>query len=318
MINIKKNISFLTSFIVVIMTVTLLCGCDQPSQLSRMAENNNTQIWNRISKNNAITKQAKQTKTHNHPHIQKFITQFSSSEKKLHHISMQASPYLYYIVEQLEKRNMPTELALLPMIESNFKPQATSNKGAAGLWQFIPGTGRQYGLQQNAWYDARRDVKASTSAALDYLEYLHEEFDNDWMLALAAYNAGEGTVHRAIRRNQKAGKETHFWALKLPKETLAYVPKFLALSEVINNPKKHEVSLPELENKPYFAPVNVDKQLTFTQVAKLADIHLNEVKQLNAGYKKASLHPKKGHKELLLPIENIQTFEHNLSKKRTK
>lgn len=313
--TINKIASYITNSVIIFsaILILLLTGCQQSNQTTTANKNKETQIWSRLRSNNAISKQAKQKKADTHQNVQKFVAEFSNSEEKLHYISKQASPYLYYIIEQLEKRNMPAELALLPMIESNFQPQATSNRGAAGLWQFIPGTGRQYGLLQNAWYDGRRDVKASTEAALDYLKYLHEEFDNDWMLALAAYNAGEGTVHRAIDRNQKAGKPTHFAALRLPKETQLYVPKFLALAEVISNPEKHAVSLPAIENKPYFAPVNINKQLTFTQIAKLADLNLNEIKRLNAGFRKSTVHPK-GSQELLLPIENIQKFEYNLTK----
>lgn len=167
-----------------------------------------------------------------HHEVNKFVKQFNQSKGTLIKTT-QSSPHMDYIVEQVEKRNMPKELAFLPVLESNFKQNAISYKGAVGLWQFMPATGKQYGLKQNAGLDERRDVKASTKAALTYLDYLHKKFDRDWMLALAAYNAGEGTVDRAIKRNKKAGKPTSFWSLKLPKQTKEYVPKFFAIIKIM-------------------------------------------------------------------------------------
>jgi len=268
-------------------------------------------LWERIRNNFNIN--PKQTKIAGQPKIQKYVKQYSREEKHLNKISNQAIPYLYYIVEQLEKRNMPGELALLPMLESAFQPQATSNKGAAGIWQFMPATGRMHGLKQDAFYDGRRDIKASTKAALDYLEFLHKEFDGNWMLALAAYNAGPGAVHRAIKRNKRAGKSINFWDLKLPKETQEYVPKFLALAAVIDNPEKHDISLPFIGNQPYFKPVNPGKHLNFIQAAKLADVDIKELKRLNPGFRKAHTHPK-GPQEILLPVVNAKKFEYNLGK----
>lgn len=168
------------------------------------------------------------------PEVQKHFKKFNLSKKAFIKTTTLASSHLHYILEQVEKRRLPGELALLPMLESNFQPHAISNRGAVGLWQFMPGTGRQFGLKQHAGYDGRKDVKASTNAALNYLEYLHKKFNCDWMLALAAYNAGEGTVERAIKHNKKAGKPTSFWFLKLPKQTREYVPKFLALTQMIH------------------------------------------------------------------------------------
>jgi membrane-bound lytic murein transglycosylase D len=167
------------------------------------------------------------------PEVQKYFKKFNQSRNSFIKTTTLARSYLYHILEQVEKRKLPGELALLPMLESNFQPHAISNRGAVGLWQFMPATGRQLGLKQRAGYDGRKDVKASTTAALNYLEYLHKKFNRDWMLALAAYNAGEGTVERAIKRNKKTGKPTSFWFLKLPKQTREYVPKFLALAQMI-------------------------------------------------------------------------------------
>lgn len=217
--------------------------------LQKNASQNAEQIWDRIRQNYGI-QSAKEKYL-----VQRQIKKYSAQEKMLYKHSNNAKPYIYHIVEQLEERGMPSELALLPMIESAFQPKATSPKGAAGLWQFMPATGRQYGLKHKKGYDERRDLVASTRAALDYLEFLHDEFDNDWMLALAAYNSGEGTVHRAIKKNQRAGKSTSFWALPLPQATKEYVPKLLALAEVIKNPELHDIALAVIKNKPYQSSV---------------------------------------------------------------
>lgn len=208
-------------------------------------KNNSGEIWERIRRNYGI--QAPKEKYQ----VQRQIAKYMAQDKMLYRHSANAKPYIHHIVEELEQRGMPSELALLPMIESAFQPKATSPKGAAGLWQFMPATGRQYGLKKRKGLDERRDLVASTRAALDYLEFLHEEFDHDWMLALAAYNSGEGTVHRAIKKNLRAGKSTSFWSLPLPKETQNYVPKLLALAEVVKNPEKHEISLAMIKDMPY-------------------------------------------------------------------
>ncbi len=188
-------------------------------------------LFERLRKNFNLTTQF--TEMQNTPEVQKHFKRFNQSKNLFLKTTMLASSDLYYILEQVEKRKLPAELVLLPMLESNFQSQAISNRGAVGLWQFMPATGRQFGLKQRAGYDGRKDVKASTHAALNYLEYLHKKFNRDWMLTLAAYNAGEGTVERAIKRNKKAGKPISFWFLTLPKQTREYVPKFLALTQMI-------------------------------------------------------------------------------------
>ncbi len=164
-----------------------------------------------------------------HPSLQSELKWLAKHHTYMQRVMRRADPFLYYILEEAEKRDLPTELVLLPVVESAFQPFAYSHGRAAGIWQFIPSTGRIFGLKQNWWYDGRRDIYASTQAALDYLEKLNKQFDGDWLLALAAYNSGSGTVSRAIKRNKKANKPTDFWHLKLPKETGAYVPKLLGL-----------------------------------------------------------------------------------------
>lgn len=294
-----------------VIMITNLSACTQvnePQTKTKKTKSSTThkQLWNRMRDNYDIA--PKQTEVHKQPAVQKYVKHYAEKEKTLERMSTQATPYLYHIVEALEERDMPGELALLPMIESAFQPQATSKRGAAGLWQFIPSTGRYFGLKQDAWYDGRRDVRASTKAALDYLAFLHEEFDHNWMLALAAYNAGEGTVRRAINKNIKQGKPTSFWDLNLPKETREYVPKFLALAHVIGQPEKHDISLPEIENKPYFVPVRFNKTLNFQQAANLANINITELKRLNPGYKRGNTRIR-GAQELLLPVANKDIFE---------
>lgn len=321
MINFQnKRIKFL-NYIFILSTLIIssnLCGCDRANKTQNTSKKqktpaeNHKQLWNRIRDNYDIS--PKTVETHQQPQIQKYVKLYTEKEKTLAKISTQATPYLFHIVEELEQREMPGELALLPMIESAFRPEATSNRGAAGLWQFIPSTGKYFGLKQNAWYDGRRDIRASTSAALDYLAFLHETFDHNWMLALAAYNAGEGTVRRAIKKNLKQGKPTSFWDLQLPKETREYVPKFLALAEIIGQPEKHDILLPEIENKPYFLPVLFNKSLNFQQAANLANIHITELKRLNPGYKRSRIHTKVSP-EFLLPIANKAIFEYNFANK---
>lgn len=264
------------------------------------------QVWERVRKNFDMAQQSKQNAQHNR--VQHYVKQYAGAHQQLD----KASPYMYYIIEQIEKRDMPGELALLPMVESAFQPQATSHKSAAGLWQFIPSTGRHFGLKQDQYYDGRRDVTASTKAALDYLAILHKQFDNNWMLALAAYNAGEGTIQRAIQKNKRKGKSTHFWDLDLPRETKEYVPKLLAIAEVVNHPEKHNISLPPIANKPYFESVTFSKTVDLNKVAKLADVEMQEMKLLNAGYRKTHTHPTNGTQQLLLPADKADALKNNL------
>ncbi|MFT7413872.1 MAG: membrane-bound lytic murein transglycosylase D, partial [Methylophagaceae bacterium] len=184
-------------------------------------------LWQRIRNGYGIEDNTLNIQT------QKQVDWFASRPHYITQVTDRAKPYLYYIVDELDKRNMPLELAFLPVIESSFQPLAHSSSNASGLWQFIPGTGKVFGLDQNWWYDGRRDIIQSTNAALDYLQKLHSDF-GDWPLALAAYNSGEGTVGRAIKHNQEMGMPTDFWSLGLPRETTNYIPKFLAIAHLLN------------------------------------------------------------------------------------
>lgn len=221
------------------------------------------------------------------------------------------SPYLYYIVEELEKRNMPAEIAWLPIVESAFDPFAYSPGRASGMWQIIPGTGRSLGLKQNWWYDGRRDVVAATDAALDYLESLNARFNGDWLLALAAYNSGGGTVSKAIKRNKKKAMATDFWHLKLPKETQGYVPRLLALAELFSRPEQYGLSLPVLEGRPYFAQVSLPYQIDLAQAADLAGVTMEELYKLNPGFNRWATDPSGPHR-MLVPFDSAASFEQKL------
>lgn len=218
--------------------------------------------------------------------------------------------YLYHIVEELEARHMPTELALLPFIESAYNPQALSVAKAAGMWQFIPGTGRTYNLKQNMWQDERRDVLASTSAALDYLSRLHDMF-GDWYLALAAYNWGEGNVQRAIARNQAAGLPADYQSLRMPNETRNYVPKLQAVKNIIAHPQQYGLTLPEIPNHPYFVTVTTARDIDVKVAAKLANLPLDEFRSLNPSFAKPVILGATDP-QILLPFDNASAFEKNL------
>jgi membrane-bound lytic murein transglycosylase D len=224
-----------------------------------------------------------------------------------------ASLYLYHVVQELEKRGMPTELALLPVIESAFNPQALSNANAAGIWQFVPGTGRDFNLKQNSFKDERRGVLASTDAALTYLQRLYTMF-GDWQLALAAYNWGEGNVQKAIKHNQSLGKPTDFESLSelMPAETRNYVPKLQAVKNIIANPAQYGVSLPLIDNTPYFTQVDKTSDIDVTIAAQLAEMSVDEFKALNPQFKKPVITGDEQTK-ILLPKENAEKFHINLA-----
>ncbi len=245
------------------------------------------------------------------PRIEQQRLLFSSRPQSIEAASERGSPYIHYIVEQLEERDMPLELALLPIIESSYNPFAYSPAQAVGLWQFIPSTGRHFNLQQTSWYDGRRDITASTTAALRYLTYLHGLFNDDWLLALAAYNAGEGTVSRAIERNQKLGLPTDYWNLPLPRETRDYVPKLLALSQMVQSPEAYGLNLTPIANEPYFEVVALKQRMDLARVAKMADLEEDEIYQLNPAFtRRITLD---GPQHLLVPSAKAEMFVANLA-----
>jgi len=237
---------------------------------------------------------------------------YTEHPEYLQRVQERARPYLHFIVEQAERRNIPSEIALLPAVESAFQPLARSPSQAAGIWQFIPATGRALGLRQTWWYDGRRDIVASTQAALDYLSILVERFDGDWELALAAYNSGAGTVSRAIKRNLSQGKPTDYWSLDLPQETQHYVPRLLALVRLVADPQQHGIQIAAIPNTPYFASVEIGDQLDLTVAAELAATEIDELHLLNPGFKRWASDPNGPH-ELQLPIATAPVFRERLA-----
>lgn len=229
----------------------------------------------------------------------------------LDRMSARASRYLFHTVTEAEKRSLPTELALLPVIESSYDPFAYSRAQASGMWQLIPGTAKILGVKQNWWYDGRRDVVDSTRAAYDFLSKLHDKFGS-WELALAAYNAGPGTVARAIERNQAAGLPTDFWSLRLPAETMSYVPRFIAVAQLINSPEKYGVAIKPVVNQPHFRAVALQGQVDLAKAAELAGITLKELYQLNPAYNHWATDPDGPH-SLLVPASTAADFEEKLA-----
>ncbi|MGB5825764.1 MULTISPECIES: transglycosylase SLT domain-containing protein [unclassified Pseudomonas] len=248
------------------------------------------------------------------PRIEQQRLWFASNPSFLENAGERGSLYIHYIVERLEERNMPLELALLPVIESAYNPMAYSRANAVGLWQFIPSTGRYFNLRQTRFYDGRRDITASTTAAMDYLTRLHDMFNGDWLLALAAYNAGEGTVSRAIERNEKLGLPTDYWNLPLPAETQAYVPKLLALSQVVLAPEAYGVNLNPIANEPYFQVVEINQRMDLSKVAAVANIDEDELFQLNPAFKQRTTID--GPQHLLVPTSKAQLLTASLSTMR--
>jgi len=221
-----------------------------------------------------------------------------------------ANRYLYYITSEVERRGMPGEIALLPMIESAFNPSAYSSGNASGIWQFIPSTGRNFGLRQNWWYDGRRDIIGATTGALDYLDKLHTMF-GDWELALAAYNWGEGSVQRAQERNRRRGMPTDYASLTMPNETRNYVPKLLAIKNVIADPARFGLALPTIPNEPYFAAVTSAQHIDVKLVAKLANISREEFVALNPAHNRPVI-LQDNNEFILLPVDKIDTYRTNL------
>ncbi len=247
-----------------------------------------------------------------HKRVQQELNWFKRHPEYIKRVVERARPYLHYIIETVEAAGLPSEIALLPIVESAFQPFAYSHGRAAGIWQFIPSTGKRYGLKQNWWYDGRRDVYASTKAAIKLLKNLNTNFKGDWMHALAAYNTGGGRVKRAIRRNKRKGLSTDFFALKLPKETRAYVPKLLALRDLIEFPEKYGIKLEEIPNRPYFEQVSLDSQIDLALAADMADLPLDDLYRLNSGYNRWATSPN-GPYDLLLPVTHVDDFKTKLA-----
>ena len=245
--------------------------------------------------------------------VQSRIDWISNHPEYLSLISKRAEPFLYLVVSELEKQNVPIEIALLPIVESDYYPFSYSHGTAAGLWQFIPSTGRMYGLEEDWWHADRRDVLASTKAAANYLNDLNKMFKGDWLLSIAAYNAGPGRIQRAIDTNIKLGKKTDFWSLDLPQETEKYVPKLLALSHVIKNPSRYNQKLLEIDNKPFLNEVELDSQFDLALISQWTGLSIDQIYNYNPGLKRWAT-PESLPYIMLLPEEVIYSFNDNLSK----
>jgi membrane-bound lytic murein transglycosylase D len=265
-----------------------------------------TDVWGRIRSGYAIPDISNNL-------VERHVKSYSLKPEYMARISGRASLYMFHVVKELEKRNMPTELALLPIIESAFNPQALSTASAAGLWQFVPGTGKDYDLKQNMFKDERRGVLASTDAALTYLQRLYTMF-GDWQLALAAYNWGEGNVQKAIKKNQALGKPTDFESLAdlMPAETRNYVPKLQAVKNIVANPGQYNVALPPIENQPYFTAVDKTSDIDLTIAAQLAEMSVDEFKALNPQFKRPVI-TGDDRTKILLPQKNAEKFHLNLA-----
>lgn len=245
----------------------------------------------------------------NQPEVQQQIHWLVSHPKYFNKL-YQAEPFIYHIITEIQKRHMPGELALIPMLESAYNPFAYSGAGAAGLWQLMPKTGEHLGVQGDWWMDGRRSIGSSTTAALNYFQHLNHFFKGDWLLAIAAYDCGEGTIQRLLK--QRPLYERSIWYLNLPHETQIYVPRLLALSEIVAHPEKYHVTLPNVPHEPYFKEIHVDGQIDLNQAADLAGVAYHELLKLNPGFNHWATSP--NHPKLLIPTKNVAQFSQNLAK----
>ncbi|MGL4711552.1 MAG: LysM peptidoglycan-binding domain-containing protein, partial [Shewanella sp.] len=268
-----------------------------------------TDVWERI-------RQGMQMTIPDQALVNQYRDWYIKNPQHLEEISQRAAPYMYLIVEEIEKRHLPIEIALLPIIESAFDPSVASASAASGLWQITPPMAKYFGLEMNRWYDGRKDVPASTVAALDLLEYLYDKTNNNWLYALAAYNTGESRVLNAVKKNEHKGLKTDFWSLKLPKETQRYVPQLLALAEVIKNADEYGISLAPIDNSPSIEVVDINSQIDLALAAKLANMRTVELKKLNPGYHRSATSPLGPH-TLVLPIDKSEEFKKALAETET-
>lgn len=251
------------------------------------------------------------TDYYQHPEVKERLAAYSGDQRLFDLLTERAAPFLHYIVSEVERRDLPMELALLPIVESSFDPNAYSRQHAVGLWQFLGPTGRSFGLQQDWWYDGRRDPHAATNAALDYLTQLHEQFDGDWLLALGAYNTGSPNMRRAIRRAARSGGKVEFWNLPLAPETLAHVPKLLALGQLVANPQRYGVELAPIANQPALVQVDIGAQIDLREAARLAGIEYAELRRLNPGFQRWATHPD-SPQTLYVPASRASQFQAQL------
>ncbi len=258
------------------------------------SESSHPYMWDRIADEMQLTMP-------NDPDVIAYRDWYIKHPKYLRTVTERAAPFLHLITEEIDKRQMPMELVLLPIVESAYNPNARSHGNAVGLWQFLSASGKRYGLKQDYWYDGRRDVVASTHAALDYLAQLNAYFDGDWLNAVAAYNAGEGRIQNAIKANRAQGKATDFFSLNLPRQTMEYVPRLMALADVIKNAKKYGIDLPKVPNRPSVRLIDTNGQIDLRTAAEQAGMSLPALKRLNPGFNRNTT-SLQGPDHLLVPI----------------
>lgn len=313
-----------------ILPILLLSGCSQSTKKDHLGQavGSKFSIFTRNGQANRNEKSPSETKEFStiwdrmlslyalpeidNARIDREVNWYLRNPEYLTRVQQRAEPYLYFILNELEAKNIPGELALLPAVESAFRPDAMSPAQASGLWQFIPPTGKLYGLKQNSWFDGRRDVIESTQAAATFLKELSEWFNNDWLLALASYNAGKGNIKNAIDRNLDRGQPTDFWSLDLNNETSAYVPRLLAIAKIFANPEKYNVSLQQFPNEPYFELVDIKSQLDLGKAAELAQLPMDHFFKLNPGFNRWSTDPEGPHR-LLIPVDKAPAFKEKLA-----
>ena len=263
-------------------------------------------VWTRLVDNFALPECS------GHESALKWADWYADHDEYMARVMKRAQPWIYFIAEELEARGMPGELALLPVVESAYDPFAYSSGRALGTWQFIASTGKQYGLRQDWWYDGRRDVWASTHAALDYLEHLNKKFDGDWLLALAGYNSGENRVARRVKSNLKKGKPADFWNIRLPKETRGYVPKLLGLSCLFEDPEAYGFDFPRAPNQPVIAAVEMESQSDLVLISQFSGVSIDVLFGLNPGFSRWATSPS-GPWRIVLPIEGAEKLQQRLA-----
>ena len=277
------------------------------AELNKTAQAHKGTVWERLLSLYSLPKIENEK-------VEREVEWYLNHPQALNTIQKRAEPYLHLILDEIEAKQIPGELALLPVVESAFEPTANSRAAASGLWQFVPATGRMFGLQQNSWYDGRRDVYASTKAATTYLKQLSETFDGDWLLALASYNWGKGNVKKSIERNENHNLPTDYWSLHMPEETANYVPRLLAIAKIFANADEYNVNLHDIPNKPYFEVVNLDSQLSLNKAAEMANMSLHDFLKLNPAFNKSKTAPEgAGPRRLLIPVAKAETFKENLA-----
>lgn len=303
---------FRVTFLSIILITLSLASCSHSSNNSSWFSffDSNETVWENMRDHFSL--QANYNQADVKAQVQRYLHQ----RQYIAHISYNAKPYLYYVYHQTLEKNMPAEIALLPIIESNYNPFLFSHQGADGLWQFMPGTASGLGITINWWYDGRRDIIASTTAALDYLNYLHNIF-HDWLLAIAAYDAGAGTIQTAIHHNQALKRPTDFWHLALPAETKAYVPKMLALAAIIDHNNTYHVPLAKIKDEPFFKAVIIQGQYGLDNLAQLTDISEATLRSLNPGFRRFATGNLDNY-NLLLPRDHVRVFKNNLKKRANK